>query len=300
MCRSGMMHHHPIQTLPERKVSLDTKKRLAALFMGGLAVGALCWRQNNLIETSFLHCKHSMLPPSFEGYNIVHVSDLHNKQFGKNQQYLISQVKRIKPDMIVITGDLIDTTDSRYALDFLWQAVELAPVYYVPGNHEKRYGMFPFLKQRLSAYGAHVLDDCVQEVHKNGETILIAGIKDPTFYGWQEQHSDAQFVQTLQKLCDQTKDRFSILLSHRPERIHDYACCGFPLVFAGHAHGGQFCLPGIGAVMSPGQGISPHYTDGMYCEDGTTMVVSRGLGNSAFPLRLGNHPHLLSVTLCQK
>lgn len=255
---------------------------------------ALLWGNCAITVTNYtLTC--SKLPEAFEHYRIVQVSDLHNTAFGKDNQTLLKKIQEAKPDMIVITGDLIDSrrTNLEIALAFAACAVEIAPCYYVAGNHESRIDAFPELREGLEELGVQILANEWLSIEKDGQYIQIAGIFDPKFY--------AQEVkpEVVQKLLAKAlpPDGYTILLAHRPEYFDVYAEQGVDLVFCGHAHGGQMRLPIVGGLYAPGQGVLPTYDAGVFQQNNTTMVVSRGLGNSLFPLRVNNRPELVVMEL---
>ena len=236
------------------------------------------------------------LPGAFEGFKIAHVSDLHNAVFGRENEKLLSLIRAAEPDIIAITGDLIDSrhTDIDSALAFVEAAAEIAPVYYVTGNHESRLD-FDEIEPRLIAAGARVLRNEAEDIGRGGERIRLAGIDDPSFIrtgGTAEERAAAE----LEQLGD-GGGTFTVLLAHRPELVEVYAEYGAGLVLSGHAHGGQVRLPLLGGLYAPGQGLLPEYDSGLYSLGETQMVVSRGLGNSVAPLRVNNRPELVIVTL---
>lgn len=253
-----------------------------------------CRWQNNGIMVSEVEYTGANVPPQFEGYKILHVSDLHNKSFGKGQKKIINMIANIKPDLIAITGDIIDKRRSgnSAAITFASQAKHIAPVYYVPGNHEKEAGVFEQLSARLRQSGIFVAGNKTVQIKKDGAAITLIGTKDLKFYKTEE-----GFERRLKSLMRKAPNGFRLLLSHHPEKIELYAKIGYDLVLSGHAHGGQFRLPIIGAIFAPNQGVFPKYTSGLYKKGVTSMVVSRGLGNSLFPLRLFNRPELVVITL---
>jgi predicted MPP superfamily phosphohydrolase len=152
----------------------------------------------------------------------------------------------------------------------------------------------------MEAAGVILLEDTVAEITLKGECITLIGVKDPSFktdylYG------DAECVirEDLSQLC-QGRNGFTILLSHRPELFDAYADYPINLVLTGHAHGGQFRLPFIGGIAAPNQGLFPKYDAGMFVENDTHMIVSRGIGNSIIPLRFNNPPEIVVVKLTAK
>lgn len=246
--------------------------------------------QNNALVISEYEIRSDKLTQQFHGYRIVQLSDLHNKSFGHNQGKLVSTVAKEHPDVIVFTGDLVDSSryDEKPSLLLMEQLVQIAPVYYVTGNHEWRAGTFASLEQKLKNIGVRVMRNAAANIAVGDDTIQLIGIDDPA--GGTASHAE-KLLQGLEG------DRFRILLAHRPERFPLYADYGVDVVFSGHAHGGQIRLPFVGGLIAPGQGLFPTYTAGTYRSNNTTMIVNRGLGNSAFPLRIFNRPEIVTVTL---
>ncbi len=242
---------------------------------------------NTALQVSFYTVCSDRLPDSFDGFKIVQISDLHNTAFGKDNRRLLEKLRAQKPDMIAVTGDIIHAEPMDTALAFAREAVKIAPVYFVPGNHEHRMD-YEALYAGLRAAGVTVLTDRCVSVRKDSERIRIAGVEDPVF---------RPDVTMEEKLLPLTGAGCTVLLSHRPEYFDAYVAARTDLVLAGHTHGGQFRLPFIGGLFAPDQGVFPKYDSGMFTENGTHMIVSRGLGNSSFPFRLNNRPEIVTVIL---
>ena len=241
-----------------------------------------CWIgwSNTALEINEHKVMNNQIPEAFSGFRIAQVSDLHNAEFGNRNENLIGMLSQCDPDIIVLTGDLIDSrhTDIEVALDFASKAVQIAPVYYVTGNHEARVPEYEQLKTGLTDLGVIVLENQKVQITKDGESITLMGIQDPSFrtdylFGDTESIS-RQAITALQN----ASDGFTVLLSHRPELFDLYVDTGVNLVFSGHAHGGQFRLPFIGGLVAPNQGFFPKYDAGQFNEENTTMIVSRGAG----------------------
>ncbi len=230
----------------------------------------------------------------------MHVSDLHNKQFGRNQKKLVDVIEEANPDFIIITGDIIDSrlNDDRYALILLEKIVNLSKVYYVTGNHEWRSKRYGVLKKKMEDIGIHILSNDLTEMKKEKESIYLLGVDDPRRYSKRPKELTS-FKANLKELVKKIpSDTFKILLSHRPEMISFYSTQDVDLVFSGHAHGGQIRLPVINGLFSPNQGFFPKYAEGVITQGNTKMIVSRGLGNTSIaPLRLFNRPEVIIVTL---
>jgi predicted MPP superfamily phosphohydrolase len=235
------------------------------------------------------------LPEAFDGFRICQVSDLHNDELGRDSKRLIDAIKDTEPDIIVITGDLIDRkrTNIDVVVTFAKQAVKIAPTYYVNGNHEasipEDYGV---LREKLISVGVVVLENECVTIERGGEYIKLVGLNDQNF----------DYIHSNSELCELRGDEgdFSILLAHRPTDFARYATCGYDLVFSGHLHGGQFRLPFLGGLYAPSYGLFPEYDGGMYEREDSVLIVSRGVGNSSFPIRFNNPREIVLVELVKK
>ena len=268
---------------------------LACIFL--VLIVWTAWGNTALELNTYTICSGE-LPDVFDGYRIAQVSDLHNAEFGDRNQRLLEMLREAEPDMIAITGDLIDSrkTNIAVALAFTEEAVKFAPCYYVSGNHEARVPEYRELKAGLEAAGVTVLDDAQVKIETSGESITVIGVNDPSFHADYLTGDAAVIDQKLSELA--TEDTgFTILLSHRPELFDTYVAHDMDLVLTGHAHGGQFRLPLIGGLIAPNQGVFPKYDDGLYSEGNTNMIVSRGLGNSIIPFRFNNRPEVVLIEL---
>ena len=280
------------------------KKRVILIVTVVILVGLCGWTiwGNTVLEINEYAIMSDKIPEAFAGFRIAQVSDLHNAEFGDGNEKLIELLSQTDPDMIVITGDLIDSrhTDIEIALEFARQAIYIAPIYYVSGNHEARVREYEDLKTGLAEAGVNVLEDQKVQITRERESITLMGIDDPSF---QEDYlfGDSESVarQAIENLQNES-DGYTILLSHRPELFDLYVETEMDLVFSGHAHGGQFRLPFIGGLVAPNQGFFPKYDAGLFSEGSTTMIVSRGVGNSIIPIRFNNRPEIILVTLSNR
>jgi predicted MPP superfamily phosphohydrolase len=173
------------------------------------------------------------------------------------------------------------------ALTFVTEAVKIAPCYFITGNHEiaLSFEMYKRLINGMLDAGAAVLTDEEIVLMRDGETVSLVG------HHW----GDSANIGNLTEY-----EGYKILLSHPPEDFCDYVAGEYDLVLAGHAHGGQVRLPFLGGLYAPGQGILPHYDSGLYSDGKTDMIVSRGIGNSSFPVRFNNQPEIILLILeCQ-
>lgn len=281
------------------------KKRIVVLaVVAAILLALVIWTAwgNTALELNTYTISSERLPEAFDGYRIAHVSDLHNAELGKDNEKLLNMLREAKPDIIAITGDIIDSrnTDIDIALRFTKAAMEIAPCYYVTGNHEARVSMYDELKAGLIEQGVVVLEDAATEISLDGDTITLIGVNDPS-YQTDYLFGDSETVMNgkLQEISN-VENEFTVLLSHRPELFEIYVDNNMDLVLSGHAHGGQFRLPFVGGLVAPNQGLFPKYDAGLYTEENTNMIVSRGIGNSILPFRFNNRPEVILIDLQSK
>lgn len=277
------------------------KKTIIIVIILSILLSLIFWTAwgNKALELNNLTISSKRLPKAFDGYRIAHISDLHNAEFGIDNARLINMIKDAKPDIIAITGDLIDSrnTDINIALKFAKEAMKIAPCYYVTGNHEARVSQYNELKEGLKNQGVIVLEDEFIDIEYAEEKITLFGINDPSFQtDYLSDDTETVIKNKLHKLI-KPKNNFTVLLSHRPELFEVYVDNDIDLVLSGHAHGGQFRLPFIGGVVAPNQGLFPKYDAGLYVQENTNMVVSKGIGNSILPFRFNNRPEVILIEL---
>lgn len=277
-----------------------TSKKIRILSIGVVLIAFTVWMYmtNTIIKVNKLSIGFLNLPKEFDGFRIVQISDLHNAEFGIGNEKLIERVKNAKPDVIVITGDIIDSnnTDVGIAIACAKSFSQVAPCYYVTGNHEAWISdeEYSKLEEGLLESGVHILHNDAAVITKGDASISIIGIDDEDVLKNSGIKSDvtAELINALTK-----EEHFTILLSHRPEYFKEYTKSRADLTFTGHAHGGQFRLPFIGGVVAPGQGLFPKYDKGVYQENDKYMICSAGIGNSIIPVRFNNQPEIVLVEL---
>lgn len=269
------------------------KWRIIRIIIVVLLLLFLYWNNNALSVTQYLY-QNPEVPQGFEGYRIVHLSDLHNKVFGGEDEPLLEQIAALDPDLIVLTGDFVDAsnhTNYDKARLFMQQISKIAPSYYVLGNHEQllpEEEMQQFLADVVSYGVHHVQDEMITISAENRDSLQLIGLSNRSLYTTK--------LKTM--MAEESKEALYLLLAHEPQLIDHYAETGVDLVFSGHAHGGQFRIPFVNiGIYAPDQGLFPNLVEGMHTVQNTTIVVSRGLGNSAFPFRLFNRPEIVCVTL---
>ena len=277
---------------------MTNKKKILFCVLGALVAlciafgGWVIWA-NTAPERTDYQITSARLPAEFEGFRIAQVADLHCAEYDEGNQKLLSMLKEAQPDIIVFTGDTFDERhpDKAPTLAFLRACMEIAPCYFVTGNHEcamNRQSYFA-LEAQIREIGVDVMHAEKVTLTRGDASITLVGVDDENYEG--VLHSPEQ----LRELAG--TDGFTILLSHRPEYFWRYAESGIDLTLSGHAHGGQFRLPLIGGLYAPGQGAFPAYDSGVYTYQNANMVVSRGIGQSSFPLRFNNRPELVIITL---
>lgn len=267
---------------------------LAVLIL--LAILFFRW-DNTSLQVTETSADLAGLPDGFDGCRLAVLSDLHGAEFGEDNADLFAAVAQAEPDYIFYLGDLEDRyrgPTPGYAETVADGLSAIAPTYYVTGNHEWAIGDVPELKERLREHGVTVLSNQFVPLEQNGDAILLAGIDDPN--GYADQETPEELAAELTAACGE--DAFWILLAHRNDHFPDqYSLLGADLVLSGHGHGGMIRLPGTDGLISTDRTLFPSYTAGLYRENGSTLFVTRGLGNSGPSFRLFNRPEVAVVTL---
>jgi predicted MPP superfamily phosphohydrolase len=256
-----------------------------------ITVAWIAWG-NTAVETNVYIIENEDVPFAFDGFRIAQISDFHDAEIGKDNERLLKMLRESKPDIIVITGDFIDSrrTDVGHSLDFAKEAVKIAPCYYVTGNHEGRVPEYKELREGLIELGVCVLENEAVGIERDGEVITLIGVHD------QSMGLDGGLISEL----GAKENIFTLLIAHRPATFSVARDSGIDLLLCGHVHGGQFRIPLLGGVFGPGQGFFPEHDAGLFVEDATTMIISRGIGNSAFPFRVNNRPEIVVAELHPK
>ena len=275
-----------------------SKKKIIIICVSALLIVFTVWMiwGNVALTVSKYTVESEKIPEAFSGFRIAQISDLHNDELGEGNLRLISKLEMIDPDIIVITGDVIDRsrTNLDVAIQFARNACRIATTYYVNGNHESVLpsGEYADFCKKMTDVGVIVLDDSATLISRDGEQINLVGLTDPSF---------GRIPSTIDLAALRgDKSFFSIMLSHRPEDFEQYAEYGYDLVLSGHLHGGQFRLPFLGGLYAPSHGLFPEYDGGRYESGESVMIVSRGVGNSSFPIRFNNPRDIVVIELKTK
>ncbi|WP_313525114.1 metallophosphoesterase [Anaerotignum sp.] len=229
---------------------------------------------------------------------IALITDLHSCRYGEGQKHLIKAIEKQNPDLILFGGDICDDEIPHDNTEALLKAISNKyPCYYVTGNHEFWSDEVESILDMFRSYNVNVLQGSYQTIEVNGEKVNICGIDDPEAERYVENSGITQQLQDVQEASD--NGFYTILLAHRPELNATYRQYGFDLIMCGHAHGGQWRLPGIiNGLLAPNQGWFPPYAGGEFTFENSSMVVSRGLARESTRIpRIFNRPELVIVDL---
>lgn len=252
------------------------------------------YNENRSLDVDELTIRLPDLPDNLDQLKIVHLSDIHFPKNRIDPDQLIKETQKADPDVIFLTGDLIDRSASIEDVplaELIQSLSQIAPTYSVSGNHETSSRQLDQWNDIMTENGAVLLENDIHIATLSGEKIAIMGVKDGN-------------QTSMIPLSEDIKELPVLLLAHRPEFFPSYTTDNPDIqpdvTFSGHAHGGQIRLPFIGGLFAPGQGFFPKYTSGVYSSSQNAdqkLVVSRGIGNSLFPLRVNNKPHFIVITL---
>lgn len=227
---------------------------------------------------------------------VVHLSDLHGCIYGKNQSVLLQMVERLSPDVVVMTGDMLEIRFDKEPVGVLLKALaEKYPCFCVTGNHEMMYRNYETAKRYIRFCGVRLLEGRCETINLCKEVINLCGVDDPKC-------PDRDFVTELERAFEGIQKKyFTILLTHRPEKVPLYRRYPCDLVLSGHAHGGQWRIPGLmNGFFVPNQGFFPKYAGGRYDFKGQTHIVSRGLAYHVRIPRIFNPPEVVVIDIVPK
>ena len=284
--------------------------KIIFIFIGIFILMYLYIKYNvNTLEVTKYVVENKKVPKEFDGYNIVQISDLHSKLFGENNKKLIQKIKSLNPDIVVVTGDLIDGENNNYnvALDFMKEISKLYRVYYIIGNHEQK-SLIKKYKDEYKDYFNKLhqidfvnLDNNKVEIVKGDSNINLYGLTVPyscykyLFDNQETTSIDIDFLE--EKLGKVDREQFNILLAHTPFYFDEYEKWGADLTLCGHVHGGIVRLPLVGGLLSPDRKFFPKYDLGEYIKNKSTMRVSKGLGGSKVLIRVNCKPEIVNIKL---
>jgi len=280
-------------------MKIKNKKRLIINICAILVVFLVIrlYIDNNVFEVSEIIVIDEEIPIAFDETKLLHISDLHNKSYGENNEILLSKIDEIAPDYIFLTGDMVSSRDTDFSV-FYHFASEIGKkydCYYILGNHEldlkneHRKEIYETLKK----YQITVLDNEKVILNKNGEEINLYGMWYNPKYYIREDFTEEK----MKEIMGEAKEGFNILLTHNPDDFKIYADWGADLTFSGHVHGGMIRLPFVGGLISPNRTLFPKYDSGLYEYQNSDLIVSRGLSRGQTGIRLWNQPELVLIKL---
>ena len=263
-----------------------------------ILLGIFFWEEDYIVTTSHYILTNEKIPDEFLGYKIAQISDVHSNNSPVIKYQVRKYLQKEQPDIIVITGDLVDRQDSPVypTNEFLTSLEDIAPIYFTTGNHDCEIIQRKDFVQALEAHNVKLLNDEIEFIDRENESIALIGL-DNIIDGTEQRTKVSSKIQTILEDNNITEDTFTILLFHKPDAFPAFVKTKIDLALCGHAHGGQIRVPFVGGLYAPNQGILPKYTSGMIQKYKTTMIVNRGIGNSRFPFRINNHPEISIVTL---
>ena len=283
----------------------------ATVILGGAAFYKY---ETESLEITKYEIENEKIPKEFDNFKIVQISDLHNKSFGKGNKRLLEKIDSQNPDIVVITGDLVEGDNKNFdvALNLIDELLKKYKVYHIIGNHEQK----SLIKKHKELYKTYFdklykknivnLDNEKIRIKKDGKYINIYGLIIPLEYypyffkNYENKNMNLEQDFINNKLGEINRDEYNILLAHTPFFFEDYEKYGVDLVLAGHVHGGIIRLPKVGGLLSPNREFFPKYDFGKYIKNNTTMLLSKGLGGSKVLIRFACKPEIVSITLKSK
>ncbi len=278
---------------------IKNKKRLiiSIIMLVFILLAIRLYIDNNVFTTTYVDFYDFDIPYTFNNVKILQISDLHNKSYGDGNEKLINEIDKISPDYIFLTGDMVSSEDKDFTAfyNLASKIGEKYDCYYIIGNHEmdlsneQRNSIY----QTLESYDIKVLDNEMVELYREDEKINLYGMwYNPKFY-----IKEDFFLENMRTILGDSEEGFNILLTHNPDDFSVYATWGADLIFSGHVHGGMIRLPFIGGIISPNRTLFPKYDSGIYSQNESIMMVSRGMSRGATGIRIFNQPELVVMTL---
>ena len=268
---------------------------------GAALLAARLYVDNTLVEVTKYEIKNNKVPKEFNKFKIVQLSDFHSYGFEKDNLKLLEKIHEEVPDIIVITGDMVNKYDTKFE-KFLNIAETLSKkykIYYIVGNHEIRLKKedLEYVLNKLRGFGIKILNDEKITIARKSDQVNIYGLNIPLSYYKIINKPDnvGEVISKVLKRC--REEEFNILLAHNPLFFEEYSKHNVDLTLSGHVHGGMIRLPFLGAILSPERRFFPKYSGGIYEMNNKKLIVSRGLGHSKRGIRLFNKRDLVSITL---
>ncbi len=268
-----------------------------------IILAILIYISNNLLKVTKYEIKNSKLPESFDGYKIVQISDVHSRIFGEDNSKVINLVKKINPDIVVMSGDIISAREEDIDgfINLYKEIYTKYTTYYAIGNHERkiRYNKYKYYIGRLKDLGVHVIINGTERIKKGDEHIDISALKfrenmQPKKLTKEKEQKYIKYMKN--KLSDIEKNNFNILIAHDPENFDMYRSLNVDLILSGHVHGGLIRFGKI-CLLSPRRKFFPKYSYGKNTKGSTTIITSSGMGRATLNVRLFNRPEIVYIKL---
>lgn len=279
--------------------SSKRRRHFSFIFIIAALLAVLILDSRFRLVTSEYELFYENLPDSFDGYRIVQLSDLHMRQFGEDNEKLIYALKAQEPDIIVLTGDFLNSREKgtdggqTKALEpFLCQLPQIAPCFFVSGNHEWASGELPELTELLKELGIRYLHNEFLLLGEEGQELILAGVEDPN--GPADMKKPDELAEVIRTNYPES---FTVLLAHRNNLAEKYPKLPVDLIICGHAHGGIVRIPFAGGVFGTEKDFFPEYDAGLFEEENFDMVLSRGLGDYVSIPRFLNNPEIVTIIL---
>ena len=278
------------------------KKVIRAMYVALLALIIVClisiWISYNWLTVSEFTVTSSKITKPFR---MVLISDLHDHQFGSNNETLSEKIREQSPDLIIVDGDMLngDSENDDVPVELVRSLTGIAPVYYSFGNHEYYYieAGHDELQEDLEQAGAVVLNYQSIDLEIKGNEVRLGGMYEYGFEtSMQTEEENEKALSYLEEYVE--TDRYLIMCAHRPESFYcwDYAdTWGLDLVLSGHLHGGQVIIPGVGGLYSNLEEFFPEYDYGQYKLGDSDMIITRGLSSNLKALPRFNNPPEIAV-----
>jgi len=284
-------------------MKIGLQKKITVFLTVMIIISASLYFGNNTLQISQYTVSSVKLPADFDDFRILQLSDLHSKQFGSDSRRLIKRIDEEKPDIIVMTGDMINTSDdnSDVFIDLAKNLVRKYEVYYIVGNHEKIINSYRLLHD-LENSGVTVLDNEKVRLERGKSFINLYGLLFSIKYYKNVNNPDEKNIfYDLAAMEEATgvsdPGEFNILLTHNPVYFSTYSQWGADLTLSGHIHGGIIRIPFMGGLLSPDRTLFPKYDAGQFNSGQSVMIVNRGLGNELIIPRIFNRPEITVITL---
>ncbi|MVX64607.1 metallophosphoesterase [Clostridium chromiireducens] len=273
-----------------------------SILLGFSLLSSAVYLDNKLLKVTKYNIRSEKIPKEFNEFKIIHLSDFHNYVFNKENTMVIKKISIENPDIIVMTGDMVNKYDTKFNqfLELVRKLSQRYKIYYIIGNHEKKLKKddLDLIINELNLSNVNVINNNSKVIiSRRNKVINIYGLDIPLeFYKVRNRPTNiTTVVDAVLNRCNM--DEYNILLTHNPLFFETYSKHNVDLILAGHVHGGMIRIPFIGGVLSPERKFFPKYSGGLYEISKKKLIVSKGIGHSKPGVRVCNMPEIVSITL---